>query len=108
MLDAYRSAAADTSPVHDPRPAASTPIVPGLLVLLTAAACVDPEVSAPARLVGRFPHPLPVDTTATVRSTRGQDGSWGLTVEADGRAVLRATLVVGAAAIMDDDSAGET
>lgn len=107
-LDAYRSAAADTSPVHDPQTAETTPIVPGLLVLLAAAARVGPEVSAPARLVGRFSHPLAVDAAATVRSTRERDGGWGFTVEAAGRAVLRATLVVGAAASSDDDSAGET
>jgi len=84
-LDDYRAAAADTSPVHGPE----TSIVPGLLLLLAAAAAVRPDLAAPARIAGRFSRPLEAGTAATVRSRSGPDGDRFLVVDAADRTVLR-------------------
>lgn len=85
-LDAYRAAAGDTSPAHGPAATAGDgdAIVPGLLALMATLARLDPPGSDD-RVVGRFPHPLPVGAVADV--TTGPDGTGAAT--SAGRTVVR-------------------
>lgn len=99
MLSAYRRAAADTSPVHQPGPVDHPDedddgaIVPGLLSLLASRSILPGPIVVPMVLSARFLKALPVARPAAVASSGSPTAlTWTVTAGDPARAVLAAEL----------------